>query len=274
MNLNILALALENKLSREVFNNNFLLNKESCLDYIRTNFSKEDNICVINNAMLLVTLLMNNHSLKKITFIYDHIQKKRLSEMLGFDSKQLLDRLQVSESDLKALSLERKILSCMFYNGKEKVLLDSENLFNLHPINSLNYYQDQNNFAKIKSYTVIDTKNKKVIDNVKAGSILKEVVNILETDKRDIFLDNVINDSKFKINNFHMCLDKQLKSKLIQEGFTRTQTWGHKFSFKDKEIYFCTQFGYKNAGELCLLIRKYLFNLLKIEYIFIEPKKN
>lgn len=274
MNLNIFTLALENKLSREVFNNNFLLSKESCLDYIKANLNREDKVCVINNAMLLVTLLMNNHNPKKITFIYDHIQKKRLSEMLGFDRNQLLDRCQVSENDLKALSLENKILSCMFYNGKENVLLDSKNLFNLHPINSLNYYQDQNNFAKIKLYTIVNVKNKKVIDNVKAGSILKEVVNILDADKRDVFLDNTINDSKFKINNFYMCLDKQLKSKLIQEGFTRTQTWGHKFLFKDKEVYFCTQFGYKNAGELCLLIRKFLFNLLKIDYIFIEPKKS
>ena len=276
MNYNIIATALENKLSREIIKNNFLLNKEKCLKYIKLNISNNDNVCVINNAMLLVTLLMNQHDIKKIIFIYDDIQKKLLAEMLGLNGEQLIVFQNINNSNLKELSNKNKILTCMFYHEKDYFLFDIPNVYNFHPINDINYYENKNNFSKIKHYTIIDICNNKIIKNVAAGSILKEVVNILDEDKKEVFLNKIINNKSFKINNLIMCLDETLKLKLILEStsFIRKATWGHKFKLEDRNIFYCTQFGYSYTGKLCILIKEYLLNILGINSIFIEPQKN
>lgn len=274
MNLDIFASALENKLLCEVVKNNFLLSKERSLNYIEKYINSNDYVCVINNAMLLVSLLSKNHDVNKITFVYDDVQKKMLAKILGFRDEQLIDIRQMNNDSFKKLSVKNKMLTCMFYHSKNYLLLNMENVFNLHPLISTSYYENKNNFSKIKMYTIVNTNDNKIINNISAGSILKEVVEILEAKKREIFLSKIINNKNFKINNFHMCLDETLKLKLINENFTRTQTWGHKFSFNNKNIFYCTQFGYENAGKLCLLIKEFLNRILNIDTVFIEPQKN
>ena len=81
MNLDIFASALENKLLCEVVKNNFLLSKERSLNYIEKYINSNDYVCVINNAMLLVSLLSKNHDVNKITFVYNDVQKKMLAKI-------------------------------------------------------------------------------------------------------------------------------------------------------------------------------------------------
>ena len=274
MNYRLIFSVLKNY-SQDIFENSrdFFFDVDTIENFISSKIDKNKIICVLENVSILTALVQLGYNKENMFFICDDQQKKMLANLLGIDDKNVFDSLDVSKEIFKNYD-NVYILSSFYYQDEiAECFRDIKNgiLLNMHPVS---YCDSQINFESIKDYAIFDAKKNVFKRKVKAGSILREVVNLLEEKERHSFLNYIINNHDFKINKYLMCIDEDMKTELVDKGFARTQTWGHKFKFDDRNIFYCTQYGYRNAGILCNEIKRILKLVLNHETIFIEPKIN